>query len=154
MFAEAAPGNETRLISTLTFRPSTSVRTELSTTISRISRQRDASPFARTTIPRLKVEYQPRRSLFFRVIGEYRSQRQEALLDQSGAPIFIGGAAQLAQETNGLRVDYLASFEPQPGTAAYIGYGSTMTSPTTLGFDDLTRTNDGFFVKVAYQYRR
>ncbi len=41
----------------------------------------DGSEFARSTIPRLKVEYQPKRALFFRAIGEYRSERTAALVD-------------------------------------------------------------------------
>ena len=155
IFAEAAPGREMRLSTTLSFRPTTSLRAELSATLSRIKRQRDDSPFARTTIPRLKVEYQPTRALFFRVIGEYRSQRQEDLLDPlTGDPIVVNGSPRLAQESNGLRVDYLASFEPTPGTAVYFGYGSAMASDPTVRSRDLRRTADGFFVKLAYQFRR
>jgi hypothetical protein len=122
---------------------------------STIDRARDGREFARTILPRLKLEYQPRRALFFRVIAEYRAQRQAALEDpQTGSPIYVGGIRAGVQEINELRLDWLASFEPTPGTAAYFGYGSAMDSPRPFGFTDLRRTNDGFFVKLAYQIRR
>jgi hypothetical protein len=155
IFAEAGPGRETRLSTSITLRPVSSIRAELSATLSRISRQRDGTPFARTTIPRVKVEYQPRRTLFFRVVGEYRSQRQEDLLDPAtGHPIFIDGRQRFGQESNGLRIDYLASYEPTPGTAVYVGYGSAMASDPAVGRRDLRKTADGLFVKLAYQFRR
>jgi hypothetical protein len=115
----------------------------------------DGREFARTTIPRLKVEYQPRRSLFFRAIGEYRSERRVALTDPaSGAPLFVAGAAQPATEFNGLRVDLLASFEPTPGTVAFLGYGSSLETDAEFNWSRLERRSDGFFVKLAYQIRR
>ena len=55
-------------------------------------------------------------------IGEYRSERRAALVDPAtGAPLFVAGAAQPPTEFNGLRVDLLASFEPTPGTVAFLG---------------------------------
>ena len=126
----------------------------LTGTVFRLSRL-DGREFARTTIPRLKVEYQPRRSLFFRVIGEYRSQRRVALPDPvSGAPLLVGGAPQPATEFNGLRADLLASFEPTPGTVAFLGYGSSLETDAEFNWSRLERRNDGFFVKLAYQVRR
>ena len=105
--------------------------------------------------PRLKVEYQPTRALFFRVIGEYRSESTAALVDPlTGAPLFIDGVAQPATEYNGLRVDLLASYEPTPGTVAFLGYGSTMETEDEFDWGGLERVNDGFFVKLAYQIRR
>jgi hypothetical protein len=62
------------------------------------------------------------RALFFRAIGKYRSERRAALLEPgTGDSLFVGGAAQPAIRTNGLRVDLLASFEPTPGTVAFLG---------------------------------
>ena len=113
------------------------------------------SEFARSTIPRLKVEYQPSRALFFRAIGEYRSERRAALVDPAtGAPLFVGGAAQPATEFNGLRVDLLASYEPTPGTVAFLGYGSSLETDGEFNWSRLERRSDGFFVKLAYQYRQ
>ena len=137
IFAEAAKGRETRVTATLGLRPTQSARIEASLVTSRIHRTEDDTEYARSTIPRLKAEYQPRRSLFFRVISEYRSERR-------------------ALETfKGLRTDWLASYEPTPGTVVFLGYGASHErSPVRFGTDDLTRTSDGFFVKLAYLIRR
>jgi hypothetical protein len=51
-------------------------------------------------------------------------------------------------------VDLLASYEPTPGTVAFLGYGSSLQSQRTFGISDLSRTADGFFLKVAYLFRR
>lgn len=137
IFAEAVNGRETRVTSTLGMRPSQSARIEASLVTSRIRRKADDSEFARSTIPRLKAEYQPRRSLFFRVIAEYRSERR-------GLESF-----------KGLRTDWLASFEPTPGTVVFLGYGASQErNPDRFGTDALRRTADGFFVKLAYLIRR
>ena len=100
---KAATGNGWQLTGELDLRPVSTVRMALTGTVFRLDRL-DGREFARSTIPRLKVEYQPRRELFFRAIGEYRSDRTAALEDPAtGAPLFIGGAAQPATEFNGLR---------------------------------------------------
>jgi hypothetical protein len=57
-------------------------------------------------------------------------------------------------EYNGLRVDLLASYEPTPGTVAFLGYGSSMGSEEEFNWSRLSPVNDGFFVKLAYQIRR
>jgi hypothetical protein len=137
IFAEAADGRETRVTTTLGLRPTQSARIEASLVTSRIRREADDSEFARSTIPRLKAEYQPRRSLFFRVIAEYRSERRQL------------------ESFKGLRTDWLASFEPTPGTVVFLGYGASQErNPDRFGTDALTRTSDGFFVKLAYLIRR
>jgi hypothetical protein len=126
----------------------------LTGTVFRLNRL-DGTEFARSTIPRLKVEYQPKRELFFRAIGEYRSDRTAALVDPAtGAPLYVGGVAQPVSEFNGLRVDLLASFEPTPGTVAFLGYGSSLETDAAFNWSRLQRRNDGFFVKLAYQVRR
>jgi hypothetical protein len=56
-----------------------------------------------------------------------------------------------------LRTDWLVSYEPTPGTVAFFGYGDTRDTFDTSGsasFSDLQRRSDGFFVKLAYQFRR
>jgi hypothetical protein len=137
IFAEAADGRETRLTTSLGLRPTQSTRIEASLVSSRIHRERDDTEFARSTIPRLKLEYQPRRSLFFRVISEYRSERV------AGRP------------SKGLRSDWLLSFEPTPGTVVFLGYGASQErDPLRFDSDSLRRTSDGFFVKLAYLIRR
>jgi hypothetical protein len=137
IFAEAAEGRETRVTTTLGLRPTQSARIEASLVTSRIHRKADDTEFARSTIPRLKAEYQPRRSLFVRVIAEYRSERRTL------------------ESFKGLRTDWLASFEPTPGTVVFLGYGASQErSPDRFGTDTLQRTADGFFVKLAYLIRR
>ena len=44
--------------------------------------------YARTVIPRLKVEYQPTRALFFRVVSQYQAQRTSGLRTPTGDQIF------------------------------------------------------------------
>jgi hypothetical protein len=155
IFAEGSRGYETRLTSSISLRPSASIRMVGSTTISRITRDRDGSEFARTIIPRLKLELQPSRSLFFRVIGEYVAERRSGLTDaRTGDPLVIDGAASTPQESNRLRLDWLASFEPSPGTVAFFGYGTSLDDTRAFGFRQIRRASDGFFVKLAYQIRR
>jgi len=155
IFAEGSPGKELSASVGLDLRPTKSVRLDASLQTSRIWRQRDGSEFARTIIPRLRIVYQPTHALFFRVIGEYRSQRQDALFSAvSGDPLSIAGVPTQPSEFNGFQIDFLASYEPSPGTVAFFGYGATMQGLTTFGFSDLSRSSDGFFLKLAYLFRR
>jgi hypothetical protein len=155
IFPEGSRGYETRFAGELSLRPAGSVRIAWSNTFSRITRDGDGSEFARTIIPRLKVEYQPLRSLFFRVIGEYVAERRAALEDaRTGTTLVIGGVPTAPGETNSFRVDLLASFEPTPGTVAFLGYGSTLEDTRAFAFSRTERQSDGFFVKLAYLIRR
>lgn len=155
IFAEAAEGHGFQLSGQLTVRPAASVRVAGSATYVRLERDRDGSEFARALIPRLKVEFQPARSLFFRFVGEYRAERQAALLDPvSGAPLFVGGSAAPGQDANVFRMDWLAAYEPTPGTALFFGYGSTLDDAAAFRFRDLRRAADGFFLKASYLIRR
>jgi hypothetical protein len=154
IFQEGTTGRGWQLIGGVDLRPSSTVRVTALATVFRLLRL-DGSEFARSTIPRLKLEYQPNRALFFRVIGEYRSERRAALLDPAtDDSLFIRGAAQPTTEFNGFRLDLLASFEPTPGTVAFLGYGSSLESDAEFNWSRLQRVNDGFFVKLAYQVRR
>lgn len=155
IFAEGSAGYETRLTASLSLRPSGSIRITASETFSKITRDRDGSEFARTIIPRLKLEYQPVRSLFFRVVGEYVSERRAPLLDaRTGDQLLVGGAAVGYSESDRLRVDWLASFEPSPGTVAFFGYGASLDDANAFAFRRMERASDGFFVKLAYLIRR
>jgi hypothetical protein len=156
IFAEGAGGHETRVSTTLSARPTGSIRMEATATYSRIERDRDGSEFARTVIPRFKIEYQVSRSVFFRMVAEYQSLQQAGLLDAfDGVPLMVSGAFPAAQSTTGLRLDWLASYKPTPGTVAFFGYGSSLA---TDGMNPLSthlqRMSDGFFMKIAYQIRR
>ncbi len=154
IFPEASEGRETRVTANLELRPAASVRAGLSTTLSRITRRRDGSEFARTLIPRLRLEYQPSRALFFRAIGEYQSERRAALRDGvSGVPLLVNGVVQPGSESGRFRLDLLTSYEPTPGTVAFLGYGTTLLGPSATGVSSLVRAADGFFVKLAYLFR-
>lgn len=155
IFPEAARGSALNITGTLTVRPTQATRLFATLTYSRLRRARDGTEFARTIIPRLKLEVQPNRALFFRVVAEYRSQRQAALEDAAtGLPLAINGTPVGASRTDSLRIDWLASYQPHPGTVVFLGYGSTLDGDRALTFRDLRREQDGFFVKVAYLFRR
>jgi hypothetical protein len=154
IFEEGTTGRGWQLSGALNLRPTSTVRVTATGTLFRLFRL-DGSEFARSTIPRLKLEYQPNRALFFRVIGEYRSEGRSELRDPAtGDSLFVGGAPQPAVDFNGLRLDLLASFEPTPGTVAFLGYGSSLETDEEFNWSRLERVNDGFFVKLAYQLRR
>ncbi len=154
IFPEAARGRATQLQGALTLRPTRSLRAFGTLTWTRLARASDGTEFARTIIPRLKVEYQPARALFFRVVTEYRSERRDALQGPDGLTLLVGGNPVGGTETNRLRMDWLASYEPTPGTVAFFGYGSTLDADRTLSLDNVRRRQDGFFVKLAYLFRR
>ena len=155
IYAEASNGYQVLTTLTLGLRPTASARIDLSLVNSRIVRDRDQSEYAHSTIPRIKLEYQPTRALFFRLITEYRSERRAALVDPvTGAPLLIGGVPAGAQSFEGLRMDWLASYEPTPGTVAFFGYGSSLQRDLVIDpAHPFVRTTDGFFVKLAYTFR-
>lgn len=155
IFAEGSEGTSTTASAVATLRPSDAFRLELRTTLRRIVRELDGSEFSRSLIPRVQFEYQPTRALFFRTIAEYRSERRSPLISTAtGEPLFLDGEAIDGFDLNGLRLDLLASFEPTPGTVAFLGYGSSLQTPEGFGFSGLERADDGFFLKLAYQLRR
>ncbi|HET9134799.1 MAG TPA: DUF5916 domain-containing protein [Gemmatimonadales bacterium] len=155
IFPEASQGTGVAATATVNLRPSPAVRVSGSLRYQRLDRADEGGEFARTVLPRLKVEYQPNRFLFFRLVAEYRSERQAALRDPvSGLPLLVNGTLAARRETNRLRMDWLASYEPTPGTVAFIGYGSTLNGERPLSFRELERQDDAFFLKVAYLLRR
>jgi hypothetical protein len=154
IFAEGSEGRETRSSLTLSLRPTPLLRIDGTGVYSRITRARDGSEFARTIIPRLKVEYQVARPFFVRVVGEYQSTRASGLRDWlTGRPLLFAGSPVPANERGSLRVDWLASYRPTPGTVAFFGYGSSQLAPTANSLSGLQKTEDGFFLKFAYQFR-
>jgi hypothetical protein len=155
IFAEGSTGRELRATAGLTLRPTKSVRSEATMTLSQIDRDFDGSQYARVLIPRLKVEYQPTRALFFRVVSQYQAQRTSGLRTPTGDQIFLQNGSPLSGGDFGtLQTDWLVSYEPTPGTVAFFGYGETRAGIDSSKLSDLERQRDGFFVKVAYQWRR
>jgi hypothetical protein len=119
-----------------------------------LDRSRDGSRFSTEDIPRLKVEYQATRSIFFRLVGQYASRRRDGLLDPFERPLLVGGRPAAGFTANQFNVDWLFSYRPGPGTLIYLGYGSTLTEGEAFTFGrDLRRTADGFFAKVSYLFR-
>ncbi|HPF61372.1 MAG TPA: DUF5916 domain-containing protein [Gemmatimonadales bacterium] len=154
IFPEASEGRLSQWRGSLNLRPTRAVRVTGSLTLQHLRRASDRSEFARTILPRVKVEVQPNRALFFRVVGEYRSERQDGLVDAAtGRPLRRDGALTSRRDSNRLRVDWLASLEPTPGTVAFLGYGSTLEGDETLTFRNLRRRDDAFFLKLAYLFR-
>ena len=155
IFDEAAEGVETDLELDLSLRPASDVRVSAEAVYSRLTRKRDGSEFARTIIPRLRAEYQLTRSLFVRAIGEYRSERRDALRDPVSGVVMAEHGVLSAPESGGFfRHEWLISFEPTPGTVAYLGYISAHEGPNANSFDGLRREADGVFLKLAYRFRR
>ena len=122
----------------------------------------DASIVGIRRIPRLRTEYQISRPIFVRFVGEYNSDWQDDLRDdsRSNLPIYIFNPATgrydraAKQYLKTFRSDWLFSYQPTPGTVLFAGYGNTLAD-----LDDdyrtrrLQRTTDGFFVKFSYLFR-
>ena len=143
------------------WRPTDKLRVNGSYQVQQFDRPGDGSTVGIRRIPRVKLEYQIARPVFVRVVGQYDDDRQDALRDDSrtGLPLLArqpdGSYARLAgAERATLRADWLFSYQPNPGTVVFAGYGSTTedTDPT-LGRRELQRTADGFFVKLSYLFR-
>ncbi|HEY0671672.1 MAG TPA: hypothetical protein VGD27_05365, partial [Longimicrobiales bacterium] len=154
IFEEAADGRGFEAEIDVSARPTAQIRLTATAEYVQITRERDDSEFARSLIPRVKAEYQAARHLFFRGIVEYRNERRAGLVDaRTGEPLLFAGELLAAERDKRIRLDALISYEPTPGTVAYVGYGSSYAElpALTRGF---RRREDGFFVKLAYQFRR
>jgi hypothetical protein len=126
----------------------------------RFHRVSDGSLVRLRTIPRARVEYQLSRAVFFRYVGQYDAMKVDALRDDSRTndPILIrrpDGSFRpaLAQQRSSFRSDVLFSYQPNPGTVLFAGYGSTLNGAEFFAPRDMERTADGFFVKVSYLWR-
>ena len=126
------------------------------------NRKSDGSTVGIRKIPRVKVEYQIARPMFFRMVGQYDAEEQAALYDDSRTgyaivrPLPYRGFEvdrDLGFKRNDLRVDWLFSYQPTPGTVMFAGYGSSYDGPEHLRFREMQRTEDGFFVKMSYLFR-
>lgn len=151
IFDEASDGKYWSFQGGVDLRPRPSIRIGLTALYAKLMRVRTGAEFGRQIIPRLRAEYQPNRALSFRFVGQYTSSRTAPKEDGQGNPI-TGGTP--AGESNGLRVDLLGSYQPSPGTVMFLGYGSGLTGDRTLTFKELQRQEDGFFLKLAYLFRR
>ena len=144
---------------TLNYRPTEKLRAKFSYNASIYWRHSDGTIAGKTIIPRLDLEYQLSRPVFFRLIGQYDAAYQNDLRDDSrtNLPLFTrnrvtGAYSRLAAtQTNQLQLSYLFSYQPVPGTVAFIGYGSDLDEPDAFRFA-LRRADDSFFVKLSYLF--
>jgi hypothetical protein len=154
IFAEAAEGRALNVFLSLAWKPTQTLRFEGQWPHQRLTRARDGSWYSTANIPRLKMEYQLTRDIFFRYVGQYTAQEVDALRDPgTGRPIVIGGDPQPRVTATDFRNDVLFSYKPTPGTVLFLGYGSSMTEPDPFTFRQLERTGDGFFLKASYLFR-
>src|SRR5947207_1679007 len=154
IFPEASEGRQSRFSLTAALRPTPSLRIEGRWVHERLTRARDGSRFSSADIPRLKLEYQLSRSIFLRYVGQYVAQNQVALADpRTGQPLLVNGSAAGPVVTNDFRNDVLFSYKPVPGTVVFVGYGASLTEDDAFQFQHLTRSSDGFFLKLSYLFR-
>ena len=160
-FYEWASANITWLDLTLDWRPTDQLRVSGEYHLQYVGRRTDGSRVNIWRSPRLKLEYQLSRPVFVRVVGEYTTEHRDALRDdtRTNAPILIFNpdeSVYVRSEAFGrrsFRGDFLFSYQPNPGTVLFAGYGSTLSDPTKLGQASLERTEDGFFLKLSYLFQ-
>ena len=162
-FFEWSPGRI--IISNLgvTWRPTGQLRLDGTYALQQVRRVSDGSLVDVAHLPRLKMEYQLSRPIFLRLVGEYGHEKQDSLRDdtRTGAPILVfdpdaGSFVRTRASTRrSLRGDILFSYQPNPGTVVFLGYGSTLldpVDPSTPRTAGLRRVEDGFFLKMSYLF--
>ena len=154
IFAEASEGRALNLFLALAWKPTSSLRFEGQWPHQIITRAADGSWFSTANIPRLKVEYQLTRDIFFRYVGQYFAQVRDTLRDpRTGDQLIVNGNPQGRSTNTEFRNDFLFSYRPTPGTVFFFGYGSSLSEPDPFSFRRLSRTGDGFFLKASYLFR-
>jgi hypothetical protein len=154
------------------FRPTDKLRVNGTYNMQSFNRRTDGSIVANNRIPRLKVEYQIARPVFVRLVGEYDSFYRDALRDEgrTNRPIltydqcanFTYQVTVGCQRTT-FRGDFLFSYQPNPGTVLFVGYGAGYADtrqgaepfefPRSVAFRGYNRTDDALFVKASYLFR-
>ena len=160
-FYEWASARITWLQLTLDWRPTDKLRVNSYYQIQYVGRRSDGSTVDLWKSPRLKLEYQLSRPIFLRVVGEYTTERRDALRDETrtNAPILIFDPdlndylRTTAFGHRSFRGDLLFAYQPNPGTVLFAGYGSTLTDPSELGRSRLQPSQDGFFLKLSYLFQ-
>ncbi|CAN5763321.1 DUF5916 domain-containing protein [soil metagenome] len=162
-FFEWSPGRI--IISNLgvTWRPTGKLRLDGTYALQQVRRVSDGSLVNVAHLPRLKMEYQLSRPIFLRLVAEYGHEKQDSLRDdtRTEAPIllFDAGSGRFvrtsASTRSSFRGDVLFSYQPNPGTVVFVGYGSTLldpVDPTAPRAAGLRRAEDGFFLKMSYLF--
>lgn len=160
-FYEWASANISWLDITLDWRPTDKLRINGLYRLQYVGRRTDGSTVNIWRSPRLKLEYQLSRPIFLRVVGEYTTERRDALRDdtRTNAPILVFDAdadtyvRTSAFQDRTFRGDFLFAYQPNPGTVLFAGYGSTLRDPSELGTSNLRRAEDGFFLKLSYLFQ-
>ena len=159
-FYEWASAHIVNFTGNLSLRPIDKLRIDAQYQHIEYNRKTDGSTVGIRKIPRLKVEYQIARPMFFRVVGQYDAEEQAELYDDSRTYYSIvrqqadGSFARDPGFTrNDLRVDWLFSYTPIPGTVVFAGYGGSYDGPEHLRFRGMERTDDAFFIKLSYLFR-
>src|SRR5581483_5085315 len=145
----------------LNYRPTDRLRAQLMYNAQVYWRHDDNSIVGKTLIPRLKIEYQVSRPIFLRLVAQYDGSYQNTLRDDSrtGLPIFFLDPATgtyaraVGFQNNQLQLSALFSYQPIPGTVAFVGYGNNLTEPDGFQFHPLRRVADNVFVKFSYLLR-
>jgi hypothetical protein len=160
-FFEWAPANIFLTTLDINWRPTEQLRVNALYNHQQYIRPSDWSTVGVRRIPRLKLEYQLSRSIFVRFVGQYDAVVQDSLRDDSRTndPILIyeSGTDSYVRASrwtsNDLRVDWLFSYRPTPGTVFFFGYGSSLVEPRAFRLRGIERVSDGFFVKMSYLFR-
>jgi hypothetical protein len=158
-FFEWAQANIDYVSLSMDVRPSDQLRLNGTLEYQDYWRRTDGSLAGRNMIPRAKIEYQFTRSVFLRLVGEYDLSEHDDLRDESRTffPLIIDGQKALATRRAALHGDWLFSYQPNPGTVVFLGYGSEgIAAPNALErftYQPLQRANDYFFVKLSYLLR-
>jgi hypothetical protein len=140
----------TSINSTLTVRPSRSLRIDNTYILFRLHNRLGAAGSLNNHIIRSKWNYQYTKRLSFRFIGEYNS-------------VLANPAFTYLETTRNFNADFLITYLVHPSTAIYVGYNSNLENvQLPLGNDvdgDLLHggrmKNDGrgLFVKASYLFR-
>ena len=149
----------------VTARPTDKLRVNATYNLQSNNRRSDGSIVVNNRIPRLKMEYQLARPVFVRLVGEYDSFFRDKLRDEgrTGLPLLVNGQLTTARQSSSFRGDFLFSYQPNPGTVVFLGYGAGYSDtrsvaqpfefPSSFGFTGYNRSDDAFFVKASYLFR-
>lgn len=144
---------------TLNLRPTGQLRVSATYASDAFARRVGGARSVSTRIPRVKAEYQMTRSIFVRAVAQYTATLRSALIDpRTGTVLLLRNddstyVASSGAAVNQLRMDWLFSYRPSPGTVFFAGYGSSMTEPVPLALRGLHPVNDAFFIKLSYLFQ-
>jgi hypothetical protein len=145
---------------TIDWRPTDRGRVSLIYSQQQWVRRSDNTQVAVQRVPYLEIAYQLSRPIYVRFIGEYSASWVDALRDdgRTNDPILMRNPAtntfspSVRTITNAVTGQWLFSYQPTPGTVAFVGYNAGYTEPWSFNFTGLRRTTDGFFVKFSYLF--